>query len=104
EKRQQGLLLVSQSWHRLDGEALCVTTELSRTWPARDPSWLALDQQPSLSWRNRSARRWLPLPGWRRVRLERRASWSPQALLNFWTRRPRWASPEVQRAELLLRL
>jgi hypothetical protein len=104
EKRQQGMTMVSQTWHRLDGEALCVTTQLARAWPERDPGWLALDQQPTpLSWGG-LARRWLPLPGWRWARLERRAGWSPLALLTLWLRRPRWGSPEIRRANLLMRL
>jgi len=103
EKRQQGLVRVSQTWHRLDGEALCVTSSLARTCPERDPNWLALDQQPA-PFRSRVARRWLPLPGWRRARLERQAGWLPLALLARWMHRPRWASRETRRAGLLLRL
>ncbi len=119
EKRQQGLVLVAQTWRRLDGEALCLTNHLARTWPDCDPGWLALTETPHpqpLSPAGRGekrnlppfgkvlARRWLPLAGGKRVCLERRAAWSPLALLNFWTRRPRWSPPEDRRSVLLLRL
>ncbi len=103
EKRQQGLVEVVQTWHRLDGEALCVTPGLIQTWPGRDPAWLALDRQPAPAGA-RTASRWLPLPGWRRARLERRAEWSLLALLARWVRWPRWATPETRKAGLLLRL
>ncbi len=103
EKRQQGLVRVSQTWQRLDGEALCVTSNLARATEERDPGFLALDRQPA-PFRSRQARRWLPLPGWRQARLERRAGWSLLALLSRLLSRPRWLSPETRRAGLLLRL
>ena len=97
EKRQQGLTQPTQDWQRLYGEALCVTSRLAKVWPNQSPRGLDLDQQPVPA-RGGYARRWLPIPGGRRLLLERRRTWNFRPLLG------RWSSPEQRRSVLLLRL
>jgi heptose I phosphotransferase len=103
EKRQPALPPeAAQDWVRLEGEALCVTSSLRRSWPAPALEQLSLDRQPAAP--GGVARRWLAPPGLPRALLVRRSVRRPLALLWSWLRGRTLASPEQRRAALLLRL
>ena len=103
EKRHQGLTRAHQDWVRLDGEALCVTSSLARSWPGADPSMLELDRQPALP-RQGVTRRWLPMQAGPPVLLTRRCARAPLSSAWAWLSGRRWSSWEQQRSVLLLRL
>lgn len=103
EKRHQGLTRAHQDWLRLDGEALCVTSALPRSWPGVDPRTLALDRQPAMP-RRGMTRRWLPMQDSSAVLLTRRKARAPFSSLWSWLRGRRWSSWEQRQSVLLLRL
>jgi tRNA A-37 threonylcarbamoyl transferase component Bud32 len=103
EKRRHGLTQARQDWRRLDGEALCVTSFLTRYWPGFDPHTLALERQPAPS-RGGLVRRWLPMAGQAPALLSRRTSLSLFSFALTWLRGKRWSSPEQRQSVLLLRL